>query len=52
MKRKLNIGILTPSALFKKTLKEMLENLNKLNANDFLNFKEIETDIKIGYFNR
>jgi hypothetical protein len=46
MKRKLNIGILTQSALFKKTLKEMLENLNKLNASDFLTIKEIETDLK------
>ena len=46
MKRKLNIGILTRSALFKKTLKEMLENLNKLNASDFLTIKEIETDLK------
>ncbi len=46
MKRKLNIGILTQSALFKKTLKEMLENLNKLNASDFLTTKEIETDLK------
>ncbi len=46
MKRKLNIGILTRSALFKKTLKDMLENLNKMNASDFLTIKEIETDLK------
>ena len=46
MKRKLNIGILTQSALFKKTLKEMLENLNKLNESDFLTIEEIETDLK------
>ena len=46
MKRKLNIGILTQSALFKKTLKAMLENLNKLNACDFLNFKDLEKDFK------
>ena len=46
MKRKLNIGILTQSALFKKTLKEMLENLNKLNESDLLTIKEIETDLK------
>ena len=46
MKRKLNIGILTQSALFKKTLKAMLEKLNKLNASDFLTIKELETDLK------
>ena len=46
MKRKLNIGILSQSALFKKTLKAMLENLNKLNAGDFLTIKGLETDLK------
>ena len=46
MKRKLNIGILTQSALFEKTLKVMLENLNKLNGSDFLTIKDLETDLK------
>ena len=46
MKRKLNVGILTQSALFKKSLKAMLENLNKLNSSDFLTIKKLETDLK------
>ncbi len=46
MKRKLNIGILTQSVVFKRTLKLMLENLNKLNKIDFLIIKELEADLK------
>ena len=46
MKRKLNIGILSQSTLFKKTLKAMLGNLNKLNSSDYLTIMELETDYR------
>ena len=46
MKRKLNIGILSQSTLFKKTLKAMLGNLNKLNSSDYLTVMELETDFR------
>ncbi len=46
MKKSLNIGIISESALFRETLKVMLENFNKLKEIDYLVIKDLETDFR------